>query len=203
MELNNKAAYPKICFEILDELDEKLPAFLTYHSVGHTIDVANACNRYIEHYNIQQPTAELIRIAAVAHDYGYLFSPKDHEERGILEISPLLAKNYSKKEIDFIAGLIRATKVPQNPQNSYEEIMADADLDYLGREDYNRWSKLLYQEFKHFGVVNSRAEWLDIQIRFLESHHYHTDLAKAQRAEQKKKRLKELKQLKNLSDSSV
>lgn len=203
MELNNKAAYPKICIEILEELNENLPAHLTYHSIAHTIDVANVCDQYIAHYKIDKSVGKLIRIAAVTHDYGYLFTPENHEERSISEILPRLEKGYSQKEIDLIAGMIRATKIPQNPQNFYEEIMADADLDYLGREDYNQWSELLYKEFEHFGVVNNQAEWLEVQIRFLENHKFHTDLAKEKRCERKKERIKELKQLKNLSDSST
>ena len=31
-----------------------------------------------------------------------------------------------------------ATKIPQKPQNHYEEVLSDADLDYLGRDDFLR-----------------------------------------------------------------
>ncbi|MCE2613033.1 HD domain-containing protein [Flavobacteriaceae bacterium D16] len=203
MELLNKRAYPKVCFEILEELSEQLPDFLTYHSIDHSIDVANVCNNYIEFYKIEKSLAKLIRIAAVSHDYGYLFSPKDHEERSIVEITPRLEKNLSQKEIRFIAGMIRATKIPQNPQNFYQEIVADADLDYLGREDYNKWSERLYKEFQYFGVVKTHLEWLDVQIKFLENHSFHTDLAKENRCGPKKRKLQELIRLKKLSDSSV
>ena len=203
MELSNIKAYPKISLEILEELSEKLPEYLTYHCIDHTIDVANVCDRYINYYKIQKPEADLLRIAAVSHDYGYLYAPKDHEERGIIEIAPRLEKDYSKKEIDFIAGLVRATKIPQNPQNFYEKIMADADLDYLGREDYNKWSELLYQEFLHYGVVHNHIEWLEVQIKFLENHRYHTDRAKEERADIKNRKLQELVTLKKLTDSSV
>lgn len=203
MELNNKEAYPKICIDILEDLKENLPVHLTYHSIAHTLDVANVCDYYINAYKIKKPEADLIRIAAVSHDYGYLFAPDEHEERSIVEIRPRLEGNFSQKEIDLISGMIRATKIPQDPQNLYEEIMADADLDYLGREDYDHWSKLLYQEFRHFGVVNNRSEWLDVQIRFLKNHNFHTDLAIERRSEVKKEKLLELKELKNLSDSSV
>ncbi|MBT8205330.1 MAG: HD domain-containing protein [Eudoraea sp.] len=203
MELNNKKAYPLICLEILEDLSEKLPEYLTYHCLDHMIDVANVCDLYINYYKIGKPEADLLRIAAVSHDYGYLYAPKNHEERGIIGIAPRLEKDYSKKEIDFISGLIRATRIPQNPQSFYEEIMADADLDYLGREDYDKWSERLYQEFLHYGVVHNNVEWLEVQIKFLENHHYHTDLAKEKRADTKNQKLQELVTLKKLSDSSV
>ena len=154
--------------------------------------MANVCNFYIEYYLLSDRVADLIRIAAVAHDYGYIFDPKEHEERSIVEVRPMLTE-YSDKEIAVIEGLIRATKVPQKPQNLYEQILSDADLDYLGREDYPELSEGLYQEFLYFGVVENQADWLDVQIRFLESHQFQTDWAKNNRTENKQKVIDGLK----------
>lgn len=192
MELDNKKAYPKVCHQILDELSERLPDYLHYHCLNHTIDVSNVCNFYIDYYLLSDRVANLIRIAAVAHDYGYIFDPKEHEERSIVEVRPMLTE-YSDKEIAVIDGLIRATKVPQKPKNLYEEILSDADLDYLGREDYPQLSQGLYEEFLYFGVVENQTDWLDLQIRFLESHQFHTDWAKSNRAANKRKVLDGLK----------
>jgi len=191
MELENKKAYPKVCHQILDELSERLPDYLHYHCLNHTIDVSNVCNFYIDYYLISDRVANLIRIAAVAHDYGYIFAPREHEERSIAEVRPMLTE-YSDKEIAVIDGLIRATKVPQKPQNLYEQILSDADLDYLGREDYPELSEGLYREFLYFGVVQNEADWLDVQIRFLESHQFHTDWAKANRSKRKQELLDRL-----------
>ena len=191
MDLDNPKAYPEVCHRILEDLAEKLPEHLSYHSIGHTIDVANVCNSYIEYYLLSDRVANLIRIAAVAHDYGYIFGPREHEERSIVEVRPMLTE-YSDKEIAVIDGLIRATKVPQKPQNLYEQILSDADLDYLGREDYPELSEGLYREFLYFGVVQNEADWLDVQIRFLESHQFHTDWAKANRSKRKQELLDRL-----------
>jgi predicted metal-dependent HD superfamily phosphohydrolase len=192
MELDNKKAYPKVCHQILDELSERLPDYLHYHCLKHTIDVSNVCNFYIDYYLLSDRVANLIRIAAVAHDFGYIFDPKEHEERSIVEVRPKLTE-YSDKEIAVIEGLIRATKIPQNPRNLYEEIISDADLDYLGRKDYPQLSEALYEEFLYFGVVENQTDWLDLQIRFLESHQFHTDWAKNNRAENKQKVIDGLK----------
>ncbi|MBC2839545.1 HD domain-containing protein [Robiginitalea sp. SC105] len=194
MELVNRSLYPDICHRILDELDKKLPGYLTYHCLDHTIDVANVCEHYIEYYMISKRIARLIRIAAVSHDYGYIYSPKEHEERSIKEIVPQLKDSCSEREIFLISGMIRATKVPQEPKNIYEEIMADADLDYLGRSDYDTLSTGLYKEFMHFGVVKNECDWLDVQIRFLDNHRYHTDWAIRNR---KASKLQVLEMLKN------
>ena len=192
MKLQNSSAYPEICHKILKDLKEKLADHLTYHRYEHTVDVANVCNHYIDYYMIADHIAELIRIAAVAHDYGYIFSPKDHEERSIVEVRPLL-KDYNETQIGLIEGMIRATKVPQRPKNLYEEIIADADLDYLGRDDYDQLSGGLYKEFLHFGVVKNDIDWLEIQIKFLENHKFHTDWAKMHRADSKQRVLQRLR----------
>jgi uncharacterized protein len=193
MVLSNKKAYPEICVRILKDLEENLPAHLTYHALEHTIDVANVINHYIEHLKIDEGMAKLLRIAAVSHDYGYIVSPINHEERSIIAIEPYLKNLLTTDEINIVNGLIRATKVPQQTNTIYEEIIADADLDYLGREDYNELSNKLYQEFIHFDFVSDDKEWLNLQIKFLEKHKYHTLFAKTHRQGLKTKKLKELK----------
>jgi len=192
MELENINAYPEVCHKILDDLTEKLPGHLTYHSLSHIIDVANVCNRYIDYYMVSERAARLIRIAAVAHDYGYIYTPVEHEERSIVEIRPLL-NGYSDSEISVISGLIRATKVPQQPQNLYEEIIADADLDYLGRDDYGAISEGLYKEFLHFGVVKNESDWLELQVKFLDGHRFNTSWAKMHRSDSKQRVLQKLR----------
>lgn len=193
MVLSNKKAYSEICLRILKDLEENLPAHLTYHSLEHTIDVANVINHYIELLKIDEGMAKLLRIAAVSHDYGYIVSPINHEERSIIAIEPYLKNVLSNDEINIVNGLIRATKVPQQPKTKYEEIIADADLDYLGREDYDVLSNKLYQEFIYFDFVSDYKEWLNLQIKFLEKHKYHTHFAKTHRQGLKAKKLKELK----------
>ncbi|MEB8345118.1 HD domain-containing protein [Flavobacteriaceae bacterium KMM 6898] len=193
MVLGNKKAYPEICHRILKDLEDNLPAHLTYHSLYHTIDVANVCNSFIEHFKIDEGMAKLLRIAAVCHDYGYIVSPINHEERSIIAIEPYLKNILTADEINIVNGLIRATKVPQQPKTIYEEIIADADLDYLGREDYDQLSAKLYQEFIYYDFVSDQKEWLNLQIKFLEKHHYHTKYAHTHREVFKAQKLNELK----------
>lgn len=194
MVLHNKGAYPKVCFELLSYMEKKWPEHLSYHTISHIIDVANVCDHYIGFYDIDEKIANLIRIAAIGHDIGYLKSPIDHEEAGIIEIRPFLEPLLSETELDLVSGMIRATKVPQNPTNFYEEILADADLDYLGRNDYDDLSAGLYQEFLYYNVISNDMDWLNIQIKFLEHHSFHTSFAKEHRSELKLQKLKELKQ---------
>ena len=193
MNLHNKNAYPELCLRLLATLEGSLPAHLSYHSLSHTIDVANVCDAYIKYYKIDEPHAKLIRIAAIGHDFGYIISPVDHEERSIKALSQVLPEILNKEEIDLVNGMIRATKVPQVTENLYEEIVADADLDYLGRTDYDVLSEGLYREFQYYKVVNNQKEWLDLQIKFLKNHKFHTPFAQEHRKPLKLQKLMELK----------
>lgn len=192
--LQNKERYPSVCFDILSYIEKNLCVSLTYHSIFHTIDVANVCDGYINYYAIDKDNADLIRIAAISHDIGYLISPVDHEELGIKEVRPFIEKILNERQIATIDGMIRATKVPQNPTTFYEEIIADADLDYLGRNDYDELSAKLFKEFTHFNVVKTEKEWLNLQVTFLGNHSYHTAWAKENRNAHKILKLKELKE---------
>ena len=89
--------------------------------------------------------------------------------------------------------MIRATKIPQQPQNKLEEIIADADLDYLGRDDFFTIGDQLFNELKVRNVVNQESDWDQIQIKFLENHRYFTHTAQTSRGEQKEKHLQIIK----------
>lgn len=195
MVLKNKGAYPEVCFELLADLEEKLPGHLEYHCLEHTIDVANICEYYIRYFDLPKKEADLLRIAAIGHDYGYIESPTEHEKNSVSKLRPLLQEHgYTKEDIEMISGMIMATKIPQSPKNFFEEILADADLDYLGRKDYDHLSSRLLQEFFHYNVVKDQKEWLDVQIKFLENHKYHTPIAQEKRNKSKFKKLDQLKE---------
>ena len=64
--------------------------------------------------------------------------------------------------------------MPQHPNNLVEQVMCDADLDYLGRNDFDEISDRLFRELVAHGDVQSKQEWDKIQVRFLSAHTFHT-----------------------------
>ncbi|MGK0255370.1 MAG: hypothetical protein ACI9OE_002902, partial [Mariniflexile sp.] len=76
-----------------------------------------------------------------------------------------------------------------------EQIICDSDLDYLGRNDFYEISNKLYRELKEASFVSNEDQWNKLQIKFLESHKYHTDFAKKNRQPKKEKRIFEIKKL--------
>jgi putative nucleotidyltransferase with HDIG domain len=188
--------YRKLRWDILHQLSVGLHPNLTYHGIHHTVDVLEVCNGYIRRLKLKGNDASLLRIGALAHDIGFMHTYKNHEEKGVEIISKLMESyDFSNEEIDVVSGLIMATKVPQNPRNLLEEILCDADLDYLGRLDFDPISESLYEEFMLNKIVSNRNEWNQVQIRFLENHHYHTAFANKYRKPKKEKQLLKLRRL--------
>ena len=185
--------YIKLRRWIIGELQYKLSADLTYHNLEHTMSVLNACNLAIRREKLFGEQAKLLRLAALAHDIGFTISMDDHEQAGVNLMLPKMEEfGFSKAHQQIIRGLILATKVPQNPKTKLEQILCDADLDYLGGPYYYQISERLYHELLNRRLIQSHQEWIDIQIRFLKAHRYQTDFALKYRKPGKRKRLFEL-----------
>ena len=82
---------------------------------------------------------------------------------------------YARKEIEIIAGMIRATIIPQQPKTKLECILADADVEYLGTNHFTRVGNNFFLELTHYNPELSMNVRNDMQINFLQSHFYHTD----------------------------
>ncbi|MCF6224658.1 MAG: hypothetical protein L3J34_13170 [Flavobacteriaceae bacterium] len=188
--------YLKIRKIALEALYSGLSKKLTYHGKHHTVDVLEVTNQHIKRKKIDPYHAKLMRIGSLYHDIGFTISHIEHEKKGAeIAQKQMHALGFTKNEIDFVKGLIMATKIPQNPKNHYEKIICDADLDYLGRDDFYQISYQLYLELKSFSIINNMQEWYEAQIKFLESHQYHTKFAQKNRQPKKEKRIQELKDL--------
>ena len=186
--------YNKIRKDILGILNTKLPKGLYYHGLHHTLDVLRVCNQYIKRENFDDHTSKILRLSALLHDIGFTISMHDHELHGT-EIAEKLMNEYhfAQEDIEKVKGLIMVTRIPHRPNNLLEKIICDADLDYLGRDDFYAISNQLYREMKFNSIVSTKLEWDEIQIKFLESHQFHTNFAKKNRQPQKEKRISELK----------
>lgn len=142
---------------------------------------------------ISDEDTAILEVGAAFHDSGFLISDVDHELEGCRIVERVLPDfDFSTEEIERICSLIMATLVPQNPLNHLEQILCDADLDYLGRQDFPPISNTLYDEFKYRGVVNDPDAWMALQITFLKKHKYWTDYSQNTRNDLKNSHLKKL-----------
>jgi hypothetical protein len=74
-----------------------------------------------------------------------------------------------------------------------EQILCDADLDYLGREDFGLIGENLFLEMSACGEMSDRFTWDNLQVKFLEAHKFHTTSNQARRDEKKAENLNEVR----------
>ena len=178
---------------ILTKLEKGLDKRLYYHNVKHTIDVVNQVEVIGNGEGITDEEMILLKTAALFHDLGHTISYIDHEEQGIIFAKDILPDyNYSPEQIEIISELIYSTKFPPEPKNKLEEIICDADLDYLGRPDFIPSSHNLYLEMFEHGRINNKHEWNKIQVSFLKTHQYYTESARKAREVNKQDQLNKI-----------
>jgi HD superfamily phosphodiesterase len=143
--------------------------------------------------SISENDIDLIKTAALYHDLGFIKGPVNHEEESIrIAREELPGFGYSPEEIDIISGMIKATEIPQTPKNKLEDILADADLEYLGTAEFQKLGDHLLEELLHFHPKLTREKWNIMQIAFLQNHQYHTNFCKTHRLPVKLKNLAQL-----------
>jgi len=179
---------------LMQKLDQELSIDYTYHNIQHTKSVIEVSQKLAQAENIGTYNTEIVRTAALFHDTGFLEDYRNHEE-----ISCRIAKEYlpnfcySEEEISQACRLIMATRLPQAPNSILEEIICDADLHYLGTDQYFAVSENLFREYLKSGIIKNRAEWRKKQIQFFSSHRYFTNAAIRQYGSKKQENLRLLK----------
>ena len=161
---------------ILGELRTGLPEHLSYHNVDHTLDVMHAAEILARQELVDQPEEELLLTAALLHDTGF-FKGRDEHEAASCEFARkyLPAYGYHPEEVDRVCDIIMATRLPQSPACNLAEILCDADLDYLGRDDFFVLSYSLYTELLAEGLIKDEDEWDRQQTEFMDEHNYFTE----------------------------
>ena len=190
-------SYRKVRQYMINRLRNELPDNLYYHGVHHTIDVINAAERIARGEGVENEEKMLIKLAALFHDSGFLRKYRNNEPHGAELAGEILPKyGFTAKQTRKVQGMILATEVPQKPTNIMEEILCDADLDYLGRskQEFYNISNSLKQELVEYGFLAKEEDWDPIQVKFLTEHRYFTQTAVKRRRKNKIDRLNEIKE---------
>lgn len=186
-------AYDQIYEIFISKLEQEMASHFSYHTADHTKYVINMAIFIAKKEKIEGHELELLKIAALFHDMGFLKSRDNHEEVSCEMASKELPSwDFDNSEISQICGMIRSTKIPQRPITLLDKILADADLEYLGTDLYEEGASRLYRELIYFNPNLTEKEWLEIQVNFLISHHYHTDFCINNRESKKQEHLKRL-----------
>jgi len=175
---------------IVDKLAKELPPYLSYHNVDHTQQVLKRSLQIAASEDIAGGDLDILSTAALFHDAGFIEKYIGHEEISCRMVKQYLPRfDYSDTQIEKICELIMATKIPQSPKTHLAEILCDADLYYLGTDDYGIMAEKLFPEFIKEGIAGNKMEWQRQQVVFLESHTYFTAIAQEQLSGKQKKNL--------------
>jgi len=194
----------------LHRLESELPSHLLYHGIAHTRDDVVFATETLA--NMEGVTGEsffVLLTAAWFHDLGFVEQSVHHElisARIAVQVLPDFG--YTHEQIETIRWAILATALPQSPKNLLEEILTDADLAVLGREDFLTYNENLRGELKLLGKEFTDEQWYTGQVKFIEEHTYFTasarklwDTNQAKNTFNLKKKLEETSQVKYSSDS--
>jgi len=181
---------------ILDQLEKELPRYLYYHNVKHTVDVVTEVELIGWAEGLDDEGILLLKTAALFHDAGHIIAYDEHEYHGTELARKLLpGYGYSEEQIEKIGSIIMATKLPPEPKDIYQEIICDADLDYLGRSDMIPVSNTLYKELSEQNMIGTLNDWNKLQLKFISGHTYFTKTARSLREVNKQKQIERIKKL--------
>lgn len=175
---------------VLKILEENLPEKFYYHSFKHTKDVVKAVERIALLEGVTDEGLFLLKTAAVLHDAGFIERYEHNEPIGARMATEILPKyGYTEQHIKTVVELIHVTEIPHRPINKLQEIICDADLDYLGRDDFEKIADRLRRELRIMNKIDSDRAWDHLQIKFLNQHQYFTKTAKETRQKKKEENI--------------
>ena len=189
--------YEKAKEFIIKRLKNGLSPDLRYHNIEHTFDVLQSVEKLCQMENINGHDLLLIKTAALFHDSGMLIRYENHEEASTELTRTFLPEfGYTDQDIEIIDKMIITTKLPQKATTHLEQVLCDADLDYLGRDDFFMIAHKLKYEWNKLNINKvSLTRWYELQRDFLETHTYFTKSAIKLHQKKKSQNLTEVKEL--------
>lgn len=163
---------------IAEYYQKEMPTRYVFHDLEHIGQTVAAARTIGEGYDLSDHDMGLLQLATWFHDTGYVQGPENHEERSAAIAADFLNDRLPNEDIETIKNIIRATKVPQQPETLLQQIIGDADLSHLGMDIYwARTGKLRQELVLARQMVMSEPEWVDFELDFMLKHSYHTAVA--------------------------
>lgn len=185
--------------EALSKLEKNLPDFLRYHSFTHTREVLRDVIEFALIDQLPARSIELLGLAAVTHDAGFIQRRTDNEALGARYARDLMMRvgGYTEDEIQLVERMILDTalvhidgELKQKPHTELSKYLLDADLGNFGRDDFFAKSELQREELGE-DAVPFRVQTLHL----LSAHEWLTNAAKATRQTKKEENLAKLRAL--------
>lgn len=178
---------------IKDYFAEHIRQDYVFHDLEHTVQTVAAVHMIGEGFHLDQRDMLVLQLATWFHDTGYFDGPNEHEARSCTIAEQYLRGKISDDELESVFGCIRATKVPQQPNNLLEQIICDGDLSHLGMESYwDRTGKFRQELILTRKSIMSEQDWVDFELNFMLNHNYHTAVANELFNKRKAKHIQQL-----------
>lgn len=166
-----------------------------YHSYNHAVDVMERAKYLSQREWLSQDDIEILAISWLFHDTGFIIQYDNNEQ-----IWAKIAKNYLKsilypdEKIKLIEKIILATDPAyKNPKNYYEEIIKDADMDNLWRDDFKDKNEKLKKEIEIIKKIKiNDPEWKHASIELLKEYEFNTNSQKNERNPKKGENLQKM-----------
>ncbi|AMJ67971.1 metal-dependent phosphohydrolase [Hymenobacter sp. PAMC 26628] len=162
-------------------LETQLAPTLTYHTLRHTTTVAKEARALAAAAGLGPADTEALLVAAWWHDTGYLDVYDGHEYRSMERAAAWLAEQGVPAErIELVQTLIQATHRDEAAETELQQLLVDADMSNLARDDFQASAELLRTEWEvALGKTYTSGEWAELQLTFMQAHHYHSEAGKA------------------------
>lgn len=166
-----------------------------YHSYEHALDVMDRAVYLAKKEWLNKSDIEILAISWLFHDTWFVIQYDKNEP-----IWAKIAKNYLKwilypdEKIDLIEKIILATAPSyKNPKNIYEEIIKDADMDNLWRDDFEKRNNDIKKELEIVKKIKIKdPEWKHASVELLKQYKYKTSSQKEERDIKKVENLKKM-----------
>jgi predicted metal-dependent HD superfamily phosphohydrolase len=144
-----------------------------YHNYSHAQEVMQRAIDLGKQENIWEEELEILALAWIFHDTGFVVSYDENEPIGAEIASNYLKTiSYDTHKIEKIVALIMATDPDyKNPKNILEKIIKDADLDNLGTDQFMKKWELLREELKLVNHLEiDEHTWHNSALKLIQNH---------------------------------
>lgn len=170
---------------------------LYYHTYQHALEVMQRAMYLGKKEWLSDEEIEMLGLAWLFHDTWFIVQYDDNEP-----IWAKVAENYLKSVLYFpenninkIQEIILATAPSKKPKNIYEEIIKDADIDNLWRDDFFEKNNDLKKEVEAIKNIKIKdPDWIHASLSTLDKFNFSTKFQKQEREQKKLDNIKKLQE---------
>lgn len=172
-----KSRYVEECFYYVKETLKPLKEeWYYFHNLDHTIEVFERVTYLWEKENLSNQEIERLQLGALFHDTGFIEDYDYHEYA-----SSRIAEKYLKKlnynwDTEKINNIILKTIPNTESDNILSDIIKDADLDNLWRDDFfEKWEDLRKEIKEIKGIEVSDLQWYTNSYKFIKNLNFYSN----------------------------